>query len=111
MRTLTSLAIRIHHVMAAGWSHIGWTLTGTSQQHPEAVMRRYALDLMKDPVHVWLNRLYFMPLVLLGLVLFALAGWQWTALGCLCSCYIWLACHLARKLSYAHLGTSPIPDE
>lgn len=58
------------------WSHIGWTLTGTSQQHPKAVMRRYAPDLMKDPVHVWLNRLYFMPLVLLGLVLLALAGWQ-----------------------------------
>jgi hypothetical protein len=25
---------------------MGWMLTGTSQQHPEEVMRRYAPDLM-----------------------------------------------------------------
>src|SRR6185436_18928716 len=79
---------RIHHAFTdrAGdphsprdgtwWAHMGWILRGTSQQHSEAVMRRYAPDLMKDPVHVWLNRLYFMPLVLCGLLLFALGGWQ-----------------------------------
>ena len=38
-------------------------------------MRRYAPDLMKDPVHVWLNRLYFVPLILLGMVLLAIGGW------------------------------------
>lgn len=58
------------------WAHIGWILRGTSQQHPEAVMRRYAPDLMKDPVHVWMNRLYFVPLIFLGLGLFAAAGLQ-----------------------------------
>jgi stearoyl-CoA desaturase (delta-9 desaturase) len=57
------------------WSHIGWILRGTSQQHPESVMRRYAPDLMKDPVHVWLSRLYFVPLIISGLVLLALGGW------------------------------------
>jgi fatty-acid desaturase len=79
---------RIHHAFTdragdphsprdgAWWAHIVWILRGTSQQHPEAVMRRYAPDLMKDPVHVWLNRLYFMPLVLCGLLLFAFGGWQ-----------------------------------
>jgi fatty-acid desaturase len=54
---------------------MGWILRGTAQQHPDHVMRRYAPDLMKDPVHVWLNRLYFVPLILLGIVLLAIGGW------------------------------------
>ena len=58
------------------WAHMGWILTGTSQQHSDSVMRRYAPDLMKDPIHLWMNRLYFMPLVLLGIALFAISGWQ-----------------------------------
>ena len=59
------------------WSHMGWMLQGTSQQHPDEVMRRYAPDLMKDPVHLWMNRLYFMPLVLSGVLLYV--GWGWQA--------------------------------
>lgn len=58
------------------WSHMGWILRGTAQQHEEEVMWRYAPDLMKDPVHIWLNRLYFMPLVVCGLLLFAFGGWS-----------------------------------
>lgn len=57
------------------WAHIGWILRGTAQQHPDNVMRRYAPDLMKDPVHIWLNRLYFVPLIISGLILFAIGGW------------------------------------
>jgi fatty-acid desaturase len=78
---------RIHHAFTekAGdphsprdgrwWSHMGWILSGTSQQHEISVMRRYAPDLMKDPVQVWLNRLYFVPLILSGIVLLAVGGW------------------------------------
>jgi stearoyl-CoA desaturase (delta-9 desaturase) len=58
------------------WAHMGWILRGTAQQHSEKVMRRYAPDLMKDPVQVWLNRLYFVPLILCGFVLLALGGWS-----------------------------------
>jgi stearoyl-CoA desaturase (delta-9 desaturase) len=57
------------------WAHMGWILRGTSQQHEHSVMQRYAPDLMKDPVHIWLNRLYFVPLILLGFVLLAVGGW------------------------------------
>ncbi|HKO60084.1 MAG TPA: fatty acid desaturase [Pyrinomonadaceae bacterium] len=60
----------------AWWAHIGWILRGTGQQHEDHVMQRYAPDLMKDPVHVWMNRLYFVPLVLSGVVLLALGGWS-----------------------------------
>ena len=58
------------------WSHMGWILRGTAQQHEEAVMWRYAPDLMKDRVHVWLNRTYFVPLIVCGLLLLAFGGWS-----------------------------------
>jgi stearoyl-CoA desaturase (delta-9 desaturase) len=57
------------------WSHMGWILRGTAQQHSAVVMQRYAPDLMKDPVQVWLNRLYFVPLIICGLLLVAIGGW------------------------------------
>lgn len=56
------------------WSHIGWILRGTAQQHSEKVMRRYAPDLMNDRVHILLNRLYFVPLIICGAVLLAWGG-------------------------------------
>jgi stearoyl-CoA desaturase (delta-9 desaturase) len=79
---------RIHHAHTDGpgdphtprdgkwWAHIGWIFTGTAQQHDEAVLRRYAPDLMKDPVHVWLNRLFFVPLIVTGALLLAFGGWS-----------------------------------
>jgi stearoyl-CoA desaturase (delta-9 desaturase) len=57
------------------WSHMGWILRGTSQQHSEEVMRRYAPDLMRDKVHVWLSRYYYIPQIVLALGLLALGGW------------------------------------
>lgn len=57
------------------WAHMGWILQGTAQQHDEATMRRYAPDLMKDRIHVLMNTLYFVPLIVLGIVLLALGGW------------------------------------
>ena len=58
------------------WAHMGWILRGTAQQHEDSVMRRYAPDLMKGPVHVWMNRLYFVPLILSGIALLAIGGWS-----------------------------------
>jgi fatty-acid desaturase len=57
------------------WAHMGWILRGTAQQHEDAVLRRYAPDLMKDRFHLWLDRFYYVPLVLLGVLLFAWGGW------------------------------------
>ena len=58
------------------WAHMGWILRGTAQQHGEDVMLRYAPDLMKDRFHVWLNRFYYLPLIALGVGLFAFGGWS-----------------------------------
>jgi|SRR5687767_7151391 len=65
----------------AWWAHMGWILRGTGQQHDDQVMQRYAPDLMKDPVHLWLNRLYFVPLILSGIVLLAVGGWSMLFVG------------------------------
>ncbi len=63
------------------WAHMGWILRGTAQQHEESVMRRYAPDLMKDPVHVWMNKLYYVPLILSGIALLAIGGWSFLFVG------------------------------
>jgi len=63
------------------WAHMGWILRGTAQQHEESVMRRYAPDLMKDRVHVLMNNLYYVPLILSGIVLLALGGWSFLFVG------------------------------
>lgn len=57
------------------WAHMGWILTGTGQQYDKAVFARYAPDLMKDPFYRACDKLYFVPLILLGLGLLAAGGW------------------------------------
>ncbi|HEX5708520.1 MAG TPA: fatty acid desaturase [Pyrinomonadaceae bacterium] len=79
---------RIHHAHTEGpedphtprdgkwWAHMGWILTGTGQQYDRATLQRYAPDLMRDPVHVFLNRWFYAPVVVSGILLFALGGWS-----------------------------------
>jgi len=59
------------------WSHIGWMLAGRAQAHDSSAVAHYAPDLVKDRFHVWLNRLYWVPLVLLGLALLVCGGWPY----------------------------------
>jgi sn-1 stearoyl-lipid 9-desaturase len=78
---------RIHHAFTdregdphsprdgSWWAHMGWILRGTGQQYDKEVLAKYAPDLMKDSVHVWMNRLYWVPLTVLGLSMFAVGGW------------------------------------
>lgn len=63
------------------WSHIGWMLTGPAQQYEPAVVAHYAPDLVKDRFHVWLNRLYWLPLVFLAVALLAFGGWPYLMWG------------------------------
>jgi fatty-acid desaturase len=58
------------------WSHMGWILSGTAQQHSREVMEKYAPDLMRDRFIFWLNRVYFVPLILMGIALVLLGGWR-----------------------------------
>ena len=57
------------------WAHVGWILTGTAQRYDREVCLRYAPDLMRDPVHRWFEKLYYLPIVALGVALLAVGGW------------------------------------
>ncbi len=63
------------------WAHMGWILMGTGQQYDDKTLARFAPDLVKDPVHVWLNKFYWLPLTLLGIALFAIGGWSFLMVG------------------------------
>ena len=78
---------RIHHAHAdrAGdphtprdggwWAHVGWILWGTAQDHEAETIAHYAPDLVKEPFYQWLNRFYYIPLLLVGIALFVFGGW------------------------------------
>jgi stearoyl-CoA desaturase (delta-9 desaturase) len=57
------------------WAHMGWILRGTAQDHDAATLKRYVPDLLKDKFHVSLARFYYVPLIVSGVILFAIGGW------------------------------------
>jgi fatty-acid desaturase len=63
------------------WSHIGWMLTCPALHHEPSVVAHYAPDLVADRFHVWLDRLYWVPLVLLALALLRFGGWSFVMWG------------------------------
>jgi sn-1 stearoyl-lipid 9-desaturase len=58
------------------WSHIVWLFKGSAQENDEATCRKYAPDLMKDKVHVFLNKYFMVPTAILGLILLAVGGFS-----------------------------------
>jgi stearoyl-CoA desaturase (delta-9 desaturase) len=58
----------------AWWSHMGWLLVGESKGGDTPLQAKYAPDLMKDRFYVWLNQYHWVPIVVLGGLLFALGG-------------------------------------
>ena len=57
------------------WSHLGWVLTRIGMDYRE-MERRYAPELVADPVHRLLNRVHVLPNVALGFALYAWGGWS-----------------------------------
>ena len=58
------------------WAHVGWILRGTAQDHSQATLERYAPDVVKDRYYVWLNKYYYVPLIVVGVGLLALGGFD-----------------------------------
>lgn len=56
------------------WSHMGWLLVGESKHGNPAVMARYAPDLARHRFYLWLDQYHWVPLVGLGIFLFAIGG-------------------------------------
>lgn len=79
---------RIHHTYADRpgdphsprdgfwWSHVGWIYSGVSLERNASAMKRYAPDLSGDAFHVGLTRWFYVPSIVMGLVLLAVGGWS-----------------------------------
>lgn len=63
------------------WAHMLWVVFGDPLHANTALTGRYAPDLMKDPFYRVLNTWHWVPLVVLGLVLFAIGGLPWLLWG------------------------------
>jgi stearoyl-CoA desaturase (delta-9 desaturase) len=57
------------------WAHAGWILSGRAMHSETALLGRYAPDLTRDPVHVWLSKYHWVPLTTTGLLQIALGTW------------------------------------
>ena len=57
------------------WAHAGWIMTGRAMHSETALLCRYAPDLTRDRVHVWLSKYHYVPLVVTGLLQIALGAW------------------------------------
>jgi fatty-acid desaturase len=56
------------------WSHLGWIVCDLGRDRRQ-MERRYAPELVADPVHRALNRMHLLPNILVGLALYAWGGW------------------------------------
>jgi fatty-acid desaturase len=56
------------------WSHMGWILVGKSMHHDTKTLARYVPDLAGDRFHVWITKYHYVPVIVLGAVLFAVGG-------------------------------------
>jgi stearoyl-CoA desaturase (delta-9 desaturase) len=63
------------------WAHMGWIITGQGLHHDAAVLARYAPDLSRDRVHVWLSNWHWISNVVVGLALLAFGGWSYVMWG------------------------------
>lgn len=65
----------------AWWAHVGWILFGEAKHNNTRLMSKYAPDLAKDPFYVWLNNYHWVPVVMLGAILFAIGSWPFLLWG------------------------------
>src|SRR5271154_1857613 len=57
------------------WSHAGWILSGRALHSETALLGRYAPDLTRDRVHVWLSKYHWLPLTISGILQAGLGYW------------------------------------
>jgi stearoyl-CoA desaturase (delta-9 desaturase) len=62
------------------WSHFGWIICKLNLDIRE-MERKYAADLVADPVHRVLNRLHLIPNIVAGIALYLWGGWSFLVWG------------------------------
>jgi len=56
------------------WAHAGWILSGRALHSETALLGRYAPDLTRDRVHVWLSKYMWVPMTLAGIAQIAIGA-------------------------------------
>lgn len=89
------------------WAQIGWILWRRAQDHDEETLRRYVPDLLKDPGHALISRLYFLPIIVSAVVLFFIGGWSMVAWGVFARVVVgWHTTWFVNSFSHLH-GNRP----
>jgi len=63
------------------WSHMGWILTGQSMHNKISGLLPYVPELRKDKFHAFISEWHWVSNAVLGIVLFAIGGWQFLCWG------------------------------
>jgi fatty-acid desaturase len=56
------------------WAHMGWVMTGKAMHNDASDLQHYVPDLLDDGFHRWISRYHWVPLLGLGLLLYAIGG-------------------------------------
>ena len=56
------------------WAHMGWILMGKTFHNKSTELLAYVPDLRKDKFHLWISEYHWVPMVVLGAILWALGG-------------------------------------
>jgi stearoyl-CoA desaturase (delta-9 desaturase) len=91
------------------WSHLGWIICDLEMDRGE-IERKYAPELVADPVHRFLNTYHVFPNILVGLALYAWGGWSLAAWGSLLRIVVtlhvtWLVNSAAHTWGYRTFDT------
>ena len=74
------------------WAHMGWLLVGETKHSNTALFSKYAPDLTKDRFYVWLNDYHWVPMIVLGVVLWAIGGFPFVLWGIFLRVVVGLHC-------------------
>ena len=56
------------------WAHMGWILMGKTFHNNNSELLAYVPDLRKDKFHLWISEYHWVPIVIVGVVLWAVGG-------------------------------------
>jgi stearoyl-CoA desaturase (delta-9 desaturase) len=56
------------------WAHMGWIITGKAMHSNTQELLPYVPDLRKDRFHMWISKWHWVPLAILGVILYLLGG-------------------------------------
>ena len=63
------------------WAHMGWIITGKTMHNNAKNLLPYVPELRKDRFHAWISRWHWVPITVLGALLFAIGGWRYLLWG------------------------------